>query len=100
MNKSCIILYFFVLTIPIFLGVVAWQSTRYAALERNVRLLEAAQEDWVEGNRRLIASIAVLSSSARIGQVAARDLRLTPIRPENVLQVRIEPQSYSEVDRQ
>jgi cell division protein FtsL len=90
MNKRYAIFYFFVLTIPIFLGVVAWQSTRYAELDREIRRLEAVQEDWVEGNRRLIAAIAVLSSSERVGHVAARDLQLTPIRPENVLQVRIE----------
>jgi cell division protein FtsL len=91
MNRRCVLFYFFVLSIPFFLGIVAWQSTRYAELDRNVRRLEASQEDWVEGNRRLIAGIAVLSSSARVGQVAVQDLGLTRIRPENVLQVRIEP---------
>ena len=90
MNKRYVIFYFFVLSIPLLLGLVAWQSTRYAELDRTVRRLEAVQEDWVEGNRRLIAGIAVLSSSARIGQVAVQDLSLTAIRPENVLQVRIE----------
>ena len=84
------LLYFFVLTIPLFLGIAAWQSFRYTELEKEVRRLEAVQDDWVENNRKLIASIAVLSSSARIEQVAVRDLRLSKIRPENVLQVRIE----------
>jgi len=90
MIRRYVFFYFFVLSIPLLLGIVAWQSTRYAELERNVRRLEAVQEDWVEGNRRLIAGIAVLSSSGRIGQVAVRDLGLSAIRPENVLQVRIE----------
>ena len=87
------LLYFFVLSIPFFLGLTAWQSNRYAELDRNVRRLEATQEDWIEGNKRLVASIAVLSSSARIGQVAIHDLGLTKIRPEYVLQVKIEPAS-------
>ena len=82
--------YFFVLTIPIFLGLTAWQSVRYTKLERNVRRLEAIQEDWVEGNKRLIAGIAVLSSSSRIEQVAVNDLGLIKISPEHVLQIRIE----------
>ena len=90
MNRRYVFFYFLVLSIPLLLGIVAWQSTRYAELERNVRRLEAVQEDWVEGNRRLIAGIAVLSSSGRIGQVAVRDLGLSAIRPEHVLQVRIE----------
>jgi len=83
-------LYFVVLTIPFFLGLAAWQSVRYAELDREVRRLEAAQEDWLESNKRLIANIAVLSSSSRIGQVAVNDLGLTRLRPEHVLQIRIE----------
>ncbi|MCL2320435.1 MAG: cell division protein FtsL [Treponema sp.] len=84
------LLYFFVFTIPFFLGFAAWQSTRYAELDKSVRHLEAVQEDWVENNKKLIAGIAVLSSSRRIEQVAVRDLKLSKLRPEDVLQVRIE----------
>ena len=82
-------LYFFVLTIPLFLGIVVWQSVRYVELDRNVRRLEAVQENWVENNKKLIAGIAVLSSSRRIEQVAVHDLGLSKVRPEDVLQVRI-----------
>ena len=81
--------YFFVLTIPIFLGIVAWQSFRYTEIEKNVKRLEAVQKELVENNRKLIADIAVLSSSSRIEQIAVRDLRLSKIRPEYVLQVNI-----------
>ena len=84
------LLYFIVITIPLFLGVVAWQSVRYANLDRNVRRLEAVQEDWVESNKKLIAGIAVLSSSRRIEQVAVHDLGLKKVLPEDVLQIRIE----------
>ena len=84
------LLYFFVLSIPIFLGIVAWQSFRYTELENNVRRLEAVQKDLVEKNKRLIANIAILSASSRIEQVAVEDLRLSKIRPERVLQVNIE----------
>jgi cell division protein FtsL len=79
-----------VLTIPIFLGVVAWQSVRYTELEKNVRHLEAVQEDWISNNKKLIAAIAVLSSSSRIKQIAVNDLSLVKVRPEDVLQVSIE----------
>ena len=87
------LLYFFVFTIPLFLGIAAWQSVRYAELDREVRRLEAVQEDWVESNKKLIAGIAVLSSSSRIEQVAVHDMRLSKIRPEDVLQVRIEEET-------
>ena len=90
MIRRYALIYFFVLTIPFFLGVAVWQSVRYAELDKDVRRLEAAQEDWVGKNKKLIAGIAVLSSSARIEQVAVQDLRLTKMRPEDVLQIRIE----------
>jgi cell division protein FtsL len=92
MIRRYALLYFIVLTIPILLGVVAWQSVRYTELEKNVRRLEAVQEDWVSGNKKLIAAIAVLSSSSRIKQIAINDLSLIKIRPEDVLQVRINGQ--------
>ena len=90
MIRRYVFLYFLVLSIPFFLGVMAWQSIRFTELEKNVRRLEAVQEDRVEGNKKLIAGIAVLSSSARIEQVAVHDLGLAKIRPEDVLQVKIE----------
>ena len=90
MIRRYALLYFFVLTIPLFLGLAAWQSVRYTKLEKGVRRLEAVQEDWVESNKKLIAGIAVLSSSRRIEQVAVYDLGLSKMRPEDVLQIRIE----------
>ena len=90
MIKRYVLLYFFVLTIPFFLGIAIWQSVEYTKLDRKVRTLEAVQEEWIENNKRLIAGIAVLSSSERIEQIAINDLGLTKIIPEDVLQVRIE----------
>lgn len=88
--KRYILLYFIALTIPLFLGLTAWQSARYSDLEKQTRRLEAAQEDWVESNKRLIADIAVLTSSEKVENAAVNDLGLTKIEPENVLQVWIE----------
>jgi len=90
--KRYAFLYFFVLTIPFFLGVAVWQSVRYTELEKNVKRLEAVQEDWVNSNKKLIAAIAVLSSSLRIKQIAVNDLGLVKVRPEDVLQIRIDGQ--------
>jgi len=90
MTRRYAFLYFIVLTIPLFLGIAAWQSVRYVELDRGVRRLEAVQEDWVENNKKLLASIAVLFSSRWFEQVAVRVLGLLIILPEDFLQVRIE----------
>ena len=83
-------LYFAALTIPLMLALVVWQSNRYSALKLELERLEEAQAEWVESNKRLIAGIAVLSSPERIEHIARNDLMLKKIRPEDVLQVRIE----------
>ncbi|MCL2478269.1 MAG: cell division protein FtsL [Treponema sp.] len=90
MIRRCVLLYFMVLTIPLFLGISAWQSIRYSDLEKETRTLEAAQEKWVEDNRLLIADIATLTSSENVENIAVHDLKLQKIQPENVLQVWIE----------
>jgi cell division protein FtsL len=88
--RRYLLLYVVVLTIPLFLGLNAWQSARYISLQREIGRLEEAQAEWVESNKRLIAGIAVLSSSERIENIAQKDLELSRIQPEDVLQVRIE----------
>jgi cell division protein FtsL len=72
------------------MGLNAWQSVRYTALENETRRFEDAQEEWIESNKRLIAGIALLSSSERIEYIARHDLELQKIEPESVIQVKIE----------
>jgi len=87
--------YALVISIPGILGLVVWQSGRYADLERSVKELEAAQVELLEDNKRLIAEIATLSSAERIEQIA-KQLGLTRKPPENVMQVRIEGRRRSD----
>jgi cell division protein FtsL len=84
-----ILLYVLTLTIPLCLGAAAWQSVRYTELAWEVEKLESLQEEWVENNKRLIAGIAVLSSSERIENIARNDLGLVKKLPEEVLQIKI-----------
>jgi cell division protein FtsL len=90
MKRWYVLLYVIAVTIPLFLGLNAWQSSRYAALEQEIGRLEDAQAEWIESNKRLIAGIAVLSSSERIEFIAKNELELYRIAPEDVLQIRIE----------
>ena len=81
--------YVFILSIPAFLGLSAWQSSRYGDLERELKKLEKTQEEWVENNKRLIAGIAFLSSPDRIEHIARDELGLQKKQPEEVLQISI-----------
>ncbi|MDR0389854.1 MAG: septum formation initiator family protein [Spirochaetaceae bacterium] len=84
------LLYVFAFTVPLMLGLVAWQSLRYTAVEKEIARLEEAQREWIDSNKRLIAGIAVLSSAERIEHIAREELRLVKKEPEEVLQIRIE----------
>jgi cell division protein FtsL len=77
------------LTIPLFLGLMVWQSNRYQNLSRHLYNLEKTQEEWVESNKRLIADIAENSSPERIGYIVKNINGLQKILPEHFLQVKI-----------
>jgi hypothetical protein len=88
--RRFVLLYFFALTLPLFLGIAVRQSKQHSVLQRELGRLEVTQEEWIEGNKRLIAEIALLSSPGRIGRIAADELYLTKKQPEEILQIRIE----------
>jgi hypothetical protein len=76
-------------TIPLFFGALVWQSCRYADLEKETVNLETIQEDWIGGNRMLIARIALLSSAERIESIVRDEMGFVKKQPEEVLQIRI-----------
>lgn len=75
-----------ILSLPLLLLGAVWQTSRYAALSAETRRLEAAQEEWVDQNQKLVGSIAVLSSRERIAAIAAR-LGLVKASPERRIHV-------------
>ncbi len=72
-----IIILALVLTVPVFLSLKVWQVRRYQSLERETRELEQVQRDWLERNKKFLASIAVFRSPARVERLARDRLGLT-----------------------
>jgi cell division protein FtsL len=83
-------IYIIAITIPLCLGFNAWQSARYTKVSREIKQLEKTQTEWIESNKRLIAGIAMLSSSERIENIAVRELGLVKKTPEEIMQIKIE----------
>jgi len=79
-----------VITIPLFLGLCVFQSNRYNSLKLELDRLEKVQTERVEQNKRIITDIAIYSSPERIERIARNELNLYKIRPEDVLQIRVE----------
>lgn len=73
-------------SIPLFLLALAWQAGRFDALASEARRVEAAQESWVQENRKLEASIRVLSSRERAA-ATAESLGLEKAGPERRIRV-------------
>ena len=88
--KRRLFMYLAVITIPLFMSLCVWQSNRYNSLKLELDKLEKAQAEWVEENKRIIADIAKYSSPQRIEHIAKNELNLYKIRPEDVLQIKIE----------
>ena len=89
MIKKYFMLYLLVISIPVSLGLLVWQSHRYRDLTRELVRLEQSQREWVESNKRHIAGISEYSSPGRIEYIARNQLNLRKIQPEYFLQVRI-----------
>ncbi|MFQ3547160.1 MAG: cell division protein FtsL [Termitinemataceae bacterium] len=84
-----VLLYVWVLTIPLFFALNAWQASRCYRVTEEIRRLEKIQEDRIEENKRLIAGIAVLSSTDRIERIAKDVLKLQRKKPEEIIQIHI-----------
>ena len=84
MKKSYAFFFVMVFTIPLFLGLNAWQANRCGVLRVEIRRLERAQENLVEENKTVAAEIANLLSIDRLENDAVNRLGMTRMRPENV----------------
>jgi hypothetical protein len=62
------------LAAALMLGV--WQGFRYQRLVDSIEQLEAEQRDWLQDNKRAVASIAVFRSPARLDAIASEQLGL------------------------
>lgn len=85
-------LYAIIISIPILLLAVAWQTGRFDSLAAEARRLEATQESWVQENRKIEASIRVLSSRER-AEALAEGLGFEKAGADRRLRVTVKPKA-------
>jgi hypothetical protein len=83
-------MYAILLSIPLLLLAVAWQAGRFDALAAEARRLEASEESWVQENRKIEASIRVLSSRERAAALA-ESLGLEKAGADRRIRVTVKP---------
>ena len=76
--------FFMVLTIPLFLGINAWQANECGKIKKEISQIERNQENCVEENKTVAAEIANLLAVDRLEKEAKVKLGLSKIRPEDV----------------
>lgn len=88
MKRSLVVL--LVISVPVLLFANVFQAYRYGRLEREIRELEVEQLELIEENRRAILAISVLTSPARVGELATESLNLERIAPQAVRRLDVE----------
>ena len=84
MKKLYVMFFVMVVTIPVFLGVNAWQANRCGVIRGDIRRLERTQENFLEENKTVAAEIANLLAVDRLENDAVNRLGMTRMRPEDV----------------
>lgn len=72
-------------------SLTAAQGARYYAATVELRRLEAAQAEWIEDNRRLLANIAVARSRSRVDAAMADAEGYRTVSPKTTLRIQVAP---------
>jgi cell division protein FtsL len=89
MIKTYALLFLTVLTIPVLLGVNAWQSNECGEIRNEIKILERSQEQCVTENKAVASEIADLLAAGRV-EAEAQKLGLQKMRPEDVVLIVME----------
>lgn len=75
------------LSIPVILGLYAFQAKKYSDLTKEVIELEAKQEKLIEENKKLVGEISILSNAERIEQIATEELGMHKAESDDIIRV-------------
>lgn len=81
-----------VVLVPVLLFMNVLQAYRHSRLEREIVALERQQATLIEENKRVILAISVLTSPARVGELATEELGLVRVTPADI--ITIDPPGY------
>ena len=79
--------FFIICTVPLFLLLSSYQAYNYLKLEQEVIEQEKEQKQWLEKNKKIIASISVLRTPERIEKIAQDKLDLKRIDTDRIIKV-------------
>lgn len=77
----------FAVSIPLLLGLYAFQTKKYTDLVNEILRLENEQIELIEENKRLVSEISILSSAERIEKLATEELGMHKADSEDIVRV-------------
>lgn len=77
----------FTISIPLMLGLYAYQAKRYTDLTKEILDLETKQEKLIEDNKKLVSEISMLSSAERIEKIAVEELGMHKAEKDDIIRV-------------
>jgi len=84
MKKYYALLFLLALTIPVFLGVNAWQANECGIIRSEIKNLEKTQENSLDENKTIANEVVNLLTAERLDN-EARKIGLRKMRPEDVI---------------
>jgi len=84
MKKYYVLLFVLALTIPLFLGINAWQANECGIIRSEIKNLEKTQENSLDENKTIAADIVYLLTAERL-DTEARKMGLRKMRPEDII---------------
>jgi cell division protein FtsL len=84
MTKYYVLFFLVVLTIPLLLGVNAWQSNECGILRNEIKKLEKSQENAVSENKMAATEIVDLLATGRL-EAEAKKMGMQKKQPEDVI---------------
>ncbi|MCL2608366.1 MAG: hypothetical protein FWD94_00455 [Treponema sp.] len=84
MNRNYALLFVVVFSLPVFLGINAWQSNEAGRIRHELRQLEREQQNLIEEGRELAAEIADLLSIDRLEREAWERFRMRRLSAEEL----------------
>ena len=82
--RRYILFFVMMISIPVFLGVNAWQANKCGEVKNAIKKIEIEQENCVDENKTVAAEIADLLAVDRIESEAEKKLGLKKVRPQDV----------------
>jgi len=89
MIKRYALIFFMVLSIPLLLGLNAWQSNKCGELRREINRIQREQVELMEKNRETTAKITELLATDRLEKDAREKMGLKKMQPEDIFLIRI-----------